>query len=59
MDTTTNTFARRARLSTAAIAVAIAVTVAAAAAVLYSTGNPRIAEYKLESPIINTPLGPR
>lgn len=54
IDTTTNTFARRARLSTASIALAIAVTAAAVAAVLYSTGGPQVAEYKVDSPIQNT-----
>jgi hypothetical protein len=54
MDTASNTFARRARLSTAAIAVAVAVTVAAVAAVLYSAGDRRVADHKLDSPISNT-----
>lgn len=54
IDTTSNTFARRARLSTAAIALAIAVTAAAVAAVLYSAGDPQVAEYKVDSPIHNT-----
>lgn len=51
MDTTSNTFARRARLSTAYIAVAVVVTVAAATAVLYSTGRPTSPDFKIVSPI--------
>lgn len=51
MDTSTNNFARRARLSTSAIALALAVTVAAIIAVWVSSGEREIAGYQLESPI--------
>ncbi|MEZ5901302.1 MAG: hypothetical protein R3D51_17620 [Hyphomicrobiaceae bacterium] len=51
MDTTSNTFARRARLSTAAIALAVALTAAAVAAVMYSSGKTELAGYQLDSPI--------
>ena len=54
MDTTSNTFARRARLSTAYIAFAVAVTVAAAAAIIYSIGVPSGSDYKIETPITAT-----
>lgn len=51
METTSHSFARRARLSTAAIALAVAVTVAAIAAVFYTAGEEHMADYKLDSPI--------
>ncbi|MBL8883689.1 MAG: hypothetical protein JNL45_11630 [Hyphomicrobium sp.] len=51
MNTTSNTFARRARLSTTSIALAIALTAAAVAAVLYSNGTTELGGYKLDSPI--------
>ncbi len=53
MDTSSNTFARRAKLSTAAIALAVAVTVAAVAAVMLASGDRHLAGYQLESPIRN------
>jgi hypothetical protein len=51
IDTTSNSFARRARLSTAAIALAVSLTVVAIAAVLYSWGSASLSEYQLENPI--------
>jgi hypothetical protein len=51
IDTSANTFARRARLSTAAIALAVAVTLAAAVATVLSSGKDHFANSKLESPI--------
>jgi len=54
MDTSSNTFARRARLSTAAIVLAIALTAAAVTAVLYSTGTTELAGYQVDGPIHGT-----
>jgi len=54
IDTSANTFARRARLSTAAIALAVAVTLAAAVTTFLSSDNDHFANYKLESPISDT-----
>ena len=51
MDMITHTFARRARLSRAAIMSAIAVTIAALAAILYSVGEAPAGDLKIESPI--------
>lgn len=58
METTSHSFVRRARLSTAAIALAVCVTVAAIAAVFYTAGDDRLAEYKLDSPISSTETSP-
>ena len=44
METTSHSFVRRARLSTAAIALAVCVTVAAIAAVFYTAGDDRLAD---------------
>ena len=57
METTSHSFARRARLSTAAIALAVAVTLAAIAAVMYAAGDEHLAEYKLDSPISSLKTG--
>jgi len=51
MDSTSNIFARRARMSTTGIASAIAVTVAAVASVLYSAGHHASDVAKVEGPI--------
>lgn len=51
MDTATNSFARRARLSSAYIVVAIAVTLAAAAAILSSPGQPTLKDSKVGNPV--------
>lgn len=48
LDTSSNSFARRARLSTSAIALAVAVTLAAVAAVLLSAGDSQMASTQLE-----------
>ena len=59
METTSHSFVRRARLSTAAIALAVCVTVAAVAAVFYAAGDNRLANnYKLDSPISSTEASP-
>lgn len=49
-DTTSNSFARRARLSTASITIAIAVTIAAVAALLRHTPGSDMADLKIDSP---------
>jgi hypothetical protein len=57
METTSHSFARRARLSTAAIALAVVLTAAAIAAVFYTAGDEQLADYKVESPISSTRTG--
>lgn len=54
IETSSNVFARRARLSTAAIALALALTIAALAAVLSSSDERALEAYQLESPIAVT-----
>lgn len=55
MDMTSNTFARRVRLSTSSIALALAVTMAAVLAVLYSSGGRHeMAQTKVQVPVSDT-----